>query len=129
MWTAFFWYQKQNLATNPYFLTLHISFILLYFILFELHTLGRLKTFSFTHNFLWLNSTRHCWYNNNIPLHWVWWGLPNHQMVYNICFIPKTKRTYIYKQYHENNILSVLKTFQWKLIHVMTLWNKFITFI
>ena len=37
--------------------------------------------------------------NSNIPLHCVSWGVPNHQMVYNICFIPKTKRTYIYKQY------------------------------
>ena len=35
-------------------------------------------------------------------------------MVY-ICFIPKTKRTYIYKQYHENNILPVLKALQSKL--------------
>ena len=48
-------------------------------------------------------------------------------MVYNICFISKTKRTYIYKQYHEINILSVLKTLQCK--RVRTLRNKFITFI
>ena len=41
--------------------------------------------------------------------------------VYNICFIPKTRRTYSYKQYHENNTLSVLKTLQCKLIHVTTL--------
>ena len=46
--------------------------------------------------------------NNKIPLHCASWWLPNDQMVYNICFIPKTKETYIYKQYHENNILSVL---------------------
>ena len=58
--------------------------------------------------------------NNNIPLHCVSWGLPNLQMVY-ICVIPKTKQTYIYKQYHENNILSVLKTLQSKLIHVAAL--------
>ena len=32
-----------------------------------------------------------------------------------------TKRTYIYKQYHENNILSLLKTLQCNLIHVTTL--------
>ena len=53
------------------------------------------------------------------------WGLPNHHMVYNICLIPKTKRTYIYKQYHENNILSVLITLQCKLIHVMTIPDNF----
>ena len=47
--------------------------------------------------------------------------LPNHQMLYNICFIPKTKRTYSYKQYHENNILSILETLQYKLIYVTTL--------
>ena len=58
--------------------------------------------------------------NNNIPLHCVSWGLPNLQMVY-ICVIPKTKQTYIYKQYHKNNILSVLKTLQSKLIHVAAL--------
>ena len=57
--------------------------------------------------------------------HTVSWGLPNHHMVYNICLIPKTKRTYIYKQYHENNILSVLITLQCKLIHVMTIPDNF----
>ena len=29
------------------------------------------------------------------------------QMVYNICFIPKTKQTYNYKQYHEDNSLQL----------------------
>ena len=46
-------------------------------------------------------------------------GLPNCQMVFNICFIPKGKQTYNYEQYPKNNILSVLKTLQYKIIHII----------
>ena len=56
------------------------------------------------------------YYNlGNIPVVCVSWGLPNHQMVYNICFIPKTKRTNSHKQYQQNNILFALKTLRVKL--------------
>ena len=43
---------------------------------------------------------------------------PDGLQFYKICFIPKTKRTNSYKEYQENNVLSVLKTVQCKLIHV-----------
>ena len=42
-------------------------------------------------------------------------------MVYNICFMPKQKGKNSYKQYQENNTVSILKTLQCKLIHVTTL--------
>ena len=43
---------------------------------------------------------------------------PDGLQFYKICFIPKTKRANSYKEYQENNVLSVLKTVQCKLIHV-----------
>ena len=33
--------------------------------------------------------------NNIIPLHCVSYGLPNHQMVYNICYIPKSVTDFV----------------------------------
>ena len=60
-----------------------------------------------------------------LPLHYVSWGLPNHQMVYivlfYICFIPKTKQANSYKQYRENNILSLFKNFSVNLF----MWRHF----
>ena len=49
--------------------------------------------------------------NSNIPLHCVSWGVPNHQMVYNICFVPKTKRTLFTNNIMRTTFYQFLKHF------------------
>ena len=58
--------------------------------------------------------------NNNIPLHSVSRGLSRHQMVYKVCFTPKTKVIIFNIKIILNNGRFILVTFQCKFIHIPT---------